>query len=683
MNHRNFIIAGSAACAILAACSSGSPVEGSPSTPSPTLSGTAATGAPIAGSVVAIDANGKVSSAVGTNPVTGMFVVDVAGLTAPFLLQVAGTSGGRQVFLSSVAIAPGQTVNITPLTDLIVSAAAGSAGGLALVDACATASGKVSTACTDALKAASDTTRLAAAVKQVSDMIVPLNPAGANPLTGSFSANGQGMDAVLDKILVTPATSSLPQATVTLIASHTTIGQMDLPTTSGDAVQFTLATPPLTVAQLQQADAAAQVLPQIKACLASFTALYPASNFTPPSQAQVAPFIDDSFMGFGYNKQSFVELLTSGDHIAVAGFTLGAAGLATYNLDPLSATEVANLVNGTKAVLRARPNNGAPIIYDANGNPSAAWVGPQVNGNGAESPWKFIKGDSYPGCEGGWRLAGPLRPDMHMDPRISRDGSIITRSRAVHLETDDADKLSAFKGVGTIDQVIIRGPGLALYSGDPAAPVGASQKVTLSRPSGLETSYFLGGWYGNREALQSCSEVAVAGAPAGTPCVDESQVVPGAVYSWVLKSAGQAVFAFPYQVTAVPLSRAFVQANQDNLFATVTSLTPVSVADIRTTVAASSGSVLDDLFTIRYTQGSAYGSRADSCGLRLYDASSNLLLAFEVNAMGHENACTFTSSSVNSGSLAKPANPAAISAASAWVTTRGLGNSLSTSVRWP
>jgi hypothetical protein len=78
----------------------------------PKLIGTAATGAPIAGTVVAIDINGK-SSSPATTSATGAFTVDVAGLTAPFILSITGTSNGKQVFLSSIATSAGQTVNMS------------------------------------------------------------------------------------------------------------------------------------------------------------------------------------------------------------------------------------------------------------------------------------------------------------------------------------------------------------------------------------------------------------------------------------------------------------------------------------------------------------------------------------------------------------------------------------------
>lgn len=70
--------------------------------PPTTVSGTAAIGAPIAGSVFAIDINGKVSPAATTSAL-GAFTLNVAGMTAPFILTITGTAGGQLVTLNSIA----------------------------------------------------------------------------------------------------------------------------------------------------------------------------------------------------------------------------------------------------------------------------------------------------------------------------------------------------------------------------------------------------------------------------------------------------------------------------------------------------------------------------------------------------------------------------------------------------
>uniref|UniRef100_UPI0035143DC5 hypothetical protein n=1 Tax=Pelomonas sp. KK5 TaxID=1855730 RepID=UPI0035143DC5 len=654
-----------------------------PTPPAPTtVTGTAATGAAIQGTVVAIDVNGKVSTAATTNSATGAYTVDVSSLTAPYLLTITGNSGGRLVSLTSVATAAGQTVNLTPLTDLIVAAASGSMTGSTLVDACTVASGSTTapTACTDALKAATTGTKLKDAATQVAAMIAPLNAAGTDPLNGVFAANGTGMDGVLDRILVAPDAAG--QATVTLVATHDTIGQIS---SSG-----TLTVTAPTTAQVTAADKVATVLPEINACLASLSALYPSTGFTKPTADQVSPFIDPNFNSFSAAKADVVALLTSGDAPFNAGLQVKANDLARRNLGLLSSSEIAILTDSTttnkvSTILNARANGGSPVIVDSSGNPTSAWVLMEVSSSGMSGePQSFVKGAAYTGCPGGWRWAGAQHLDMHMMARVARNetASTLTRERAFHIERGAvADEVAAgfMVDVGTVD---VRGPGIVAYSGNASSPVGASVKLTLNRSSDpFQNTYVIGtgtGFYGTSEALQSCVDVAAANAPTGTPCIDESQVKPGSIYAWALKAAsnGQVVKAFFYEVNAVPLSKPFAQANASNLFATITTVTPASVAAVNTAIGGASASVLDGVFSISYTQGGAYGSKADNCDISLVDATGATLLRAEANAVGAETQCTFTTAKLNSGALDKPTGMVA----NGWISvaTQVLGNQITT-----
>jgi hypothetical protein len=103
---------------------------GGDSTPPPppasiTLSGVAATGLPLIGTVTLKDARGVTrSTAIGVN---GSYAIDTSGLTAPLVLRAEGSvSGQRYVIHSATSSADtSATLNITPLTDLIVANVAG------------------------------------------------------------------------------------------------------------------------------------------------------------------------------------------------------------------------------------------------------------------------------------------------------------------------------------------------------------------------------------------------------------------------------------------------------------------------------------------------------------------------------------------------------------------------------
>lgn len=89
---------------------------------SATLSGTAAVGAPIVGGNVAVQCAG--GNALNTlTSAAGAWSVTLTGQTLPCVVQVSGgtvAGGANTIPLHSIALQPG-TVNITPLTDLIVA----------------------------------------------------------------------------------------------------------------------------------------------------------------------------------------------------------------------------------------------------------------------------------------------------------------------------------------------------------------------------------------------------------------------------------------------------------------------------------------------------------------------------------------------------------------------------------
>jgi hypothetical protein len=99
---------------MLCACSNGGS-NSFPSSPSTTLSGTAAVGAPIDGYVYVQGGNGsEVNTA--TDPATGDWSVSVEGMNAPFLIRVVPNGGGDTLY--SFASAANLTVNVTSLTHL-------------------------------------------------------------------------------------------------------------------------------------------------------------------------------------------------------------------------------------------------------------------------------------------------------------------------------------------------------------------------------------------------------------------------------------------------------------------------------------------------------------------------------------------------------------------------------------
>jgi hypothetical protein len=187
------------AALLLTACSSGgdSPSGTPTGAASTTVSGTAAGGAPLVGTITVKDSKGierpkNIDLAAG-----GAYSIDVTGLTPPFVLRADGAVGGQAVTYFSgtdSVITNGKiNVNVTPFTSLIIGNIAGQ------IAANYYNAGDFSTLTTQALTDAQ---------RQLRDRLLPLLQAlGLNNtidlLRDSFSANGTGIDAALDIVKVT------------------------------------------------------------------------------------------------------------------------------------------------------------------------------------------------------------------------------------------------------------------------------------------------------------------------------------------------------------------------------------------------------------------------------------------------------------------------------------------------
>ncbi|KAF0221285.1 MAG: hypothetical protein FD174_423 [Geobacteraceae bacterium] len=158
-----------------------------------TVSGVAAAGAPLVGTVKIKDAASPAKELTATIAADGTFSFDVGGLTPPFILKATGTVGTANYTLHSFATGAG-TTNINPLANLAVAMAS---GGLDPATVYATPSAGI-------LKAIAD--KLPASVTDIQTKLQPLlalyDAAKANPLTDTFTANHTGLDEVLDMVKV-------------------------------------------------------------------------------------------------------------------------------------------------------------------------------------------------------------------------------------------------------------------------------------------------------------------------------------------------------------------------------------------------------------------------------------------------------------------------------------------------
>lgn len=172
---------------------------GTPVVSAPTVSGTAAFGAPMAGATITLmDANGSKKSVIAK--ADGSYSIDVTGLSSPFLITASGLSGDTvKNYAALLASAPANgvvvNVNVTPLTTAIV--------------ALASSNGASPSEFSDAAKLkALNATTLQQAETTIKNIIATVAtdlglPANFNPVTTPFVASlGEPGDTLLETVKV-------------------------------------------------------------------------------------------------------------------------------------------------------------------------------------------------------------------------------------------------------------------------------------------------------------------------------------------------------------------------------------------------------------------------------------------------------------------------------------------------
>ena len=211
-------------CILLQACGGGGGGGGNTSLPDISVTGVAATGAAIAGSVTLKDANGATRTANISQP-GGSFKIDVAGLAPPFFLK-AGDSAGT-LTLYSVATGPGN-FNINPISNLVVVSAAMNIDPLAKTpDVVFGNPANFATLTPAQVQAA--TARVMAQMSPAFKAALAANgSSNVNPLTDTFQI-GNGLDRVFDNFSISLVDSTLEVRQLQVANSATTVlGLVDM-----------------------------------------------------------------------------------------------------------------------------------------------------------------------------------------------------------------------------------------------------------------------------------------------------------------------------------------------------------------------------------------------------------------------------------------------------------------------
>ncbi|MBS0436581.1 MAG: hypothetical protein JSR75_17110 [Proteobacteria bacterium] len=206
---------------LLAACGGGSSDHATPASPT-TVRGVAASGGAIAGaSVTLVDADGAtVDPAAVSTAADGSFSIDASGLHAPFSLRISFTQDGvpRTLYsvLPTVTAGTANTANITPLTDAVAVLVAPGGNPAALMDPAALAAALGGANANAFANAVATLNAVLASDPAIAATLAAAAGTGNsfNPVTTSFSANGTGVDAVIDQLSITTNPSGAAAGTV-------------------------------------------------------------------------------------------------------------------------------------------------------------------------------------------------------------------------------------------------------------------------------------------------------------------------------------------------------------------------------------------------------------------------------------------------------------------------------------
>lgn len=392
----------------LTACGGGGSAPPPPPPPPPppaavSLSGTAAAGLPLVGTVTVKDALGATK----TVPIdaSGGYTVDVTGMTAPVMLRATGSVGATSyvVHSASASIAANGTVNITPLTDLIV---ANAAGQIAATYFAGSSFAKLTQAELDA-----ETAGLRAKLLPV---LQAMNvDASIDLLRTPFTPLSSALDKALDVLRVS-VDASTQVATITNLVNQIAI-------TDNLAIKAAAEAGATPMAATGMGTTAADLV-LIRKALTDVFALFATAL---PQPAQVLPLLSGNFLHQDTSRANFAN------GVAQASQLVGAS-LAAFEIRAIDYNNNggANPVAHISFVIKNR--QGIEISRNAN--------------------WKIIKGS-----DGVWRAHGDQRVfDLEGHTHIVKDSIGGCLASGIEFNIHDNDSSNS----ATIDHLMISGPGL-------------------------------------------------------------------------------------------------------------------------------------------------------------------------------------------------------------------------------
>jgi hypothetical protein len=510
----------SLAAAALAACGGGGGGGNSTPTPQP-ITGTAAAGAPVVGTVTVKDSTG--ASKTSTIAADGSYSVNVAGMTGPFVFMADGTVGGRTIQMVSAATSAdvNKTINITPFTDLIVANMAGEA-----------ASNYYASPTFSKLTAA----ELDAARQTLTTRLLPiLNAlgvaAGFDLLRSSFAADHSGFDQVMDVVRVSTDVAT-QTATITDLVNHTQI--QDNLASKADAT--VIATPPLN-----SLTNTVESLKGIEDTLSKFSAVF-ATGLPASDNAVLRGLVSTDMLDWGAGADAFLS-------------TAGVLNPRMVGVKQSGVSIVA--VSDSGATLDVE----FPSVHN-----TADYYGRTTN------QWQH---QFRRNAQGVWQYAGNRRwaytEVTPINARFPQQNASWEYRPYVMSWIETRNPVAAY--------ALLSGPGLANWA-PPSLPGFSRPGLVLGRRGGTFQAYSING-VAESTWIPDCS-TPYGQHPFEVTCIDLTKVSVGSVYSYTLLDANGVPMGTPETIAlpSKPYSAAESAAGADAWFGRISATDPTSLAGL-------------------------------------------------------------------------------------------------------
>ena len=281
----------------------GSNPDGNGAQTSTKITGVAAVGAPLVGTVTVKDKLGATRTApIGTN---GSYSIDVTGMTAPFVFRAEGTANGVRAVVYSIATEADLNgrINVTQLTDLIVSNIAGQLAQNYFDNFAQSGNSDLA-----------DKALIDAEVAKLKEKLLPVLTAlgvdaAIDLLHSSFTPLSDPLDKALDVIRVSYDTAANTATISNLLNTVTVVDQL--------AVKAAAEPSPAT---LSDANVAAGVTDQelVRQVLKDFTAKFANGS---PTSADLTPLMTNGFLWSDKDRPTSLAEFTQNTALVGATFT--------------------------------------------------------------------------------------------------------------------------------------------------------------------------------------------------------------------------------------------------------------------------------------------------------------------------------------------------------------------------